>query len=97
MPLGSERAGVRGLRAGRLDVLVEQILEFGPLLLEAGGVHVRQIVGDDFDIGLLGQHAGRGDGKSAHGLISLTVGIWPSLSIAWRIRSSWDWVSVAVA
>ena len=69
--VGRIGALVGGLRAGGLDVLIEQVGEFGPLLLEGGGVHVRQIVGDHFDIGLLGQHAGRGDGKGAHYRVSL--------------------------
>ena len=64
--VGRIGALVGGLGARGLDVLIEQVLELGPLLLEAGGVHVRQIVGDHFHIGLLGQHAGRGDGKGAH-------------------------------
>ena len=62
-------AGYKRQRAEFQDLLyqnIEQVGEFGALLLETGGVHVRQIIGDHFDVGLLGQHARRGDGKCAH-------------------------------
>ena len=55
--------GAAGDRAGPRDLLVEQVLELGPLPLEGGGVHVGDVIGDDIDIGLLREHARRGDGK----------------------------------
>ena len=54
------------MRAGLLDILVEQVLEFGALAFVAGGVHVREIVRDHFHIGLLRQHAGRCDVQGTH-------------------------------
>jgi hypothetical protein len=48
------------LRAGTLQGLIEQILELGALALEPGGVDVGEVVRNDVDIELLGQHAGRG-------------------------------------
>ncbi len=41
--------------------LVHQILEFRALTLEGGRIEVGNVVGDDFDVGLLGSHAGRGN------------------------------------
>src|SRR6202020_2691146 len=38
---------VGGLRSDALDVLVEQILEFRALTLEAGRRHIRDVAGDD--------------------------------------------------
>ena len=60
-------AAVGGLGAGPLDVLVEQILELGPLLLVANRVHVGDIVGDHLHVQLLGGHAGRRCSQSHHG------------------------------
>lgn len=48
--------------------LVEQVGEFGARPLVAGGVDVGDVVGDDFQICLLGIHAGGGDGKCFHAL-----------------------------
>ncbi|MNE05131.1 hypothetical protein D3C80_976850 [compost metagenome] len=56
----------RGLRAHAFDVLVQQVLELGPLTLEADRVHVGDVVGDDLDVQLLSQHAGGGGSESAH-------------------------------
>ena len=42
--------------------LVDQIGEFGAGALERGRVDVGDVVGDDLNVGLLGGHAGRGDG-----------------------------------
>ena len=35
----------------------------------AGGVDVGDVVGDDFQIGLLGVHAGGGDGECFHDML----------------------------
>jgi hypothetical protein len=48
------------------SILVEQIGELGAGALEAGRVDVGDVVGDDFQIGLLGVHAGGGDGECSH-------------------------------
>ena len=50
----------------RLDVLVEQILEFRALALVARRAHVGDVVGDDLDVEFLGHHAGRGGVQCAH-------------------------------
>ncbi len=68
MPAGHARAVRAGGGAGREDLLVEKILELGPLPLEGGRVHVGDVVRDHVDIGLLRQHAGRGDGERPAGL-----------------------------
>jgi hypothetical protein len=57
---GGELAVRRARRARRPQRLVEQVLEVGAALLEAGRVHVRQVVGDDVDVQLLRLHPGRG-------------------------------------
>src|SRR5690606_31047450 len=51
-------SGGRGGRTCPGDLLVEQVLELcaGPLV--AGGAHVRDVVGDDFDVAFLSGHAG---------------------------------------
>jgi hypothetical protein len=46
--------------------LVQQVGEFGPRALEAGGVDVGDVVGDDFQVELLGVHAGGGDRERFH-------------------------------
>ena len=61
------RLGTPCMRLG----LVEQVGEFGARALEAGGVDVGDVVGDDFEIGLLGVHAGGGDGECFHDDVSL--------------------------
>src|SRR5690606_11249818 len=43
---GGHEVAAAGLGAGRARTLVEQILELDLAALEAGGVHVRQVVGD---------------------------------------------------
>jgi len=43
------------------QILIQQVLEFSPLPLETGGVHIGQVIGYDLDIELLGQHAGGRD------------------------------------
>ena len=58
---------VGGLRADPADMLVDQVLERGGLLLVAGGVQVRDVVGDDLDVEFLGRHSGRCGMKSLHG------------------------------
>ena len=55
-----------GSRAGARDLLIEQVLKFRPLSFVGGGVHIGDVVRDDIDIGLLREHAGRGDGQGTH-------------------------------
>ena len=62
---------VGGLRADAADVLVQQVLELGALALVAGGAHVRDVVGDDLDVELLGHHSRRGGVQCAHGILDL--------------------------
>ena len=50
--------------------LVKQILELDLALLEPGGVDVRQVVGDDVQVHLLGFHPGGGGVKCAQHMIS---------------------------
>ncbi len=47
--------------------LIEQVGELRPRALEGGGVDVGDVVGDDFDVQLLGVHARRCDGERFHG------------------------------
>jgi hypothetical protein len=63
---GHDGAGIRGIGAGAQQVLVEQVLKLRPLALEPGRVHVGDVVRDDLDIHLLGQHARCGDAKRTH-------------------------------
>src|SRR5260370_1064651 len=56
--------------AGAALVLIKQVLEFGALPLEPGGVQVGDVVRDDFDVELLREHAGRGDIHRTHCLLS---------------------------
>jgi hypothetical protein len=53
-PGRDDRALAGRLRAHPLDVLVQQVLELGPLPLEPDGVHVGDVVRDDLDVQLLG-------------------------------------------
>ncbi len=54
------------LRARRCVMFsIKQVLKFDFALLEAGGVDVRQVVGDDVQVELLGFHAGGGGIKCA--------------------------------
>src|SRR5262249_49896381 len=55
---------------------VEQVLEVAAAALEAGGVDVREVVGDDVDAELLGFHSGRGgvQGTEHRGLLFLPGG-----------------------
>ena len=57
---GHLRVLVRRDRTGAAHVLVEEVLEVGLLALVASRPHVRDVVGDDLDVQLLGHHAGRG-------------------------------------
>src|SRR5258708_39665482 len=68
---GQARALVGGLRADPADVVVDQVLKRRALLLEAGGAQVRDVVGDDLDVELLGRHSRRRGMKSLHGSVSL--------------------------
>ena len=51
--------------------LIKQILKFDPSALKRGRVHIRDVVGDDLDVELLGQHPGRTDVKRSHWLSPL--------------------------
>jgi hypothetical protein len=53
-------AALRRGGAGRLQRFVDQILKVEPAALEAGGLHVGQVVGDDVQSQLLRLHSGRG-------------------------------------
>ena len=57
---------IGGLGARALQVLIEQILKLGPLAFVAHGVHIGDIVGDDFDVQLLGGHARCGGAEGLH-------------------------------
>jgi hypothetical protein len=59
-------AGIGRGRADAPQVLVQQVLELRPVTLEAGGVHVGDVVRDDFDIELLSQHARCADVQGSH-------------------------------
>src|SRR6185295_4963829 len=60
-------ANRRSRRARNARLLVNQVLELHVALLEAGGVHVREIVRDGVDVGLLGIHAaGSGVERADH-------------------------------
>ena len=50
MPTGRMLPLFGSLRADALHVLVDEILEFGALALEAGGRHVGDVAGDDLDL-----------------------------------------------
>ena len=63
---GDDRAVVRGDRARTRLLLVEQIGEFRPAGIVAGGGHVREVVRDHLDPHLLGGHPGGGDLQGAH-------------------------------
>jgi hypothetical protein len=62
---------LRQVRLVHLDV--EQVLEVRPASLEAVGVHVREVVRDDVEVGVQGVEARRGgvEGEVAH-VVSLT-------------------------
>ncbi len=63
--------------------LIEKVGELGARALEAGGVDVGDIVGDDFEIGLLGIHARGGDGECFHDDLPFCT----ALQIAIRLTS----------
>ncbi|CAK0775194.1 hypothetical protein WCLP8_5220014 [uncultured Gammaproteobacteria bacterium] len=72
-----DRARIRGAGADSAQALIEEILEFGPLTLEAGGGAVGDVVGNGFDVELLGQHAGSADRETFHGSTLLWLGSDP--------------------
>ena len=47
-------------------VVIEQVLEVYPALLEACGINIGQIVGSDINIALLGSHTGSCSVKRSH-------------------------------
>src|SRR5690606_7616695 len=53
-------------RTGEADALIKEVLKVRPALLEAGRVHVGQVVGDGVDVELLAAHARRSRVKRAH-------------------------------
>ena len=59
--------------ADAAQVLTVKDLEFGSKVLVAGGVHIGDVIGDDIDIGLLRQHAGRRDAQGFHELFPLDI------------------------
>jgi len=59
----NDGAGVRRCGADAADVLIQQVMELGPPTGIGRGVHVGDVVGNDFHVGLLGQHAGGADGQ----------------------------------
>src|SRR5690606_36309057 len=46
--------------------LIEKVRELRPRPFESGRIDVGDVIGDDFDIELLGTHAGRSDRESSH-------------------------------
>ena len=54
--------GYMGILPGHAALLSE----LGTGALERGRVDVGEVVGDDLDVGLLGRHAGGGNGKRTH-------------------------------
>jgi hypothetical protein len=62
-------AGITGIGARLTHVLIQQVLKFDAFALKAGRRHIRDVIGDDFNIGLLGLHAGGGDIECEHGLV----------------------------
>ena len=58
---------------GSRERLVEQILEVGAALLEAARADVRQVVGDDVDVELLGLEAGRSGVERSNHACSLPL------------------------
>src|SRR5690606_17853581 len=53
-------------RTSRPLRLIEEDRELRPRPFESGRIDVGDIIGDDFDIELLGTHAGRSDRESSH-------------------------------
>ena len=59
------------LRARIFLLAIEEVLEVGPIGLEAGGLRVRQVIGDHVELRLHRVHAGGGRVKclNAHGFV----------------------------
>jgi hypothetical protein len=71
--------------AGGKQVLVEQVLELHTAMFEAGGVGVRQVVGDIVDGQLLSHHAAGGvEECSYHGVLRSCV--FDPCSAVWPLR-----------
>ncbi|MNO63817.1 hypothetical protein D3C76_545330 [compost metagenome] len=66
---GRQLAVLGGLRAWLAFDLVQQVLEFGAITLEAGGRDVGQVVGDDRQVGVLCGQAGFSDPESRKHLV----------------------------
>jgi hypothetical protein len=49
-----------GVSAGLAFNLIEKILEDSAIFLKADGGYVRQVIGDNLQIGILSAHAGSG-------------------------------------
>jgi len=58
---GHRFAWARRSRRRTFQVLVDEVVELGPPALVAGGVHVGEVVGNDFGPVFLSQHARRRD------------------------------------
>ena len=80
-----------------LHRLIEQVLELRATTLEAGGIHVREIVRDDFGAGLLRGHAGRGGAEGgihrvrAIGYRLTAVSSHQQASAGFRVASRFGW------
>ena len=86
MPVGTTVTSVEGV-PGQAQRLVEQVLEIGPHLLEARGVHVGQVVGDRVDVELLARHARRGRPQGSHHTLTTSFHSLPtSASSVWMVR-----------
>ncbi|MNC85141.1 hypothetical protein D3C83_07220 [compost metagenome] len=83
-------AFLRRRRARRLDLLVDQVLELDAALLEAGRVHVREVVRDVVDVGLLRVHPARRRIKRSNHLLPLCRSNVERLgdSMSFELRSS---------
>src|SRR2546427_8054899 len=65
---------LRGRRPGSLELLVDEVLELDTALLEAGRVHVGQVVRDVIDVRLLRVHpARRRIQRSNHDVVSVST------------------------
>jgi hypothetical protein len=64
---GDEASGIGTIGSDAPQVLIHQVLKFGPLALVPGGGQVGDVVGYDFDVCGLGLHARARDIKRPHG------------------------------
>ncbi len=66
MQSGRHHGLLPGRRSGLNQTLVEKVLELRPPDFVAGGVSVRQVVGDVVDVDLLGGHTAGGAIQSSN-------------------------------